>query len=153
MSEQPEKEGLSGKPLSLVFSYLGFGKIADPTIDSTFEEMDFGEDHFVVETFEFGEKVVDKDKGGLELLRLELSIGICEMIKAKKWATTTDIPTSRVSRLCLRNTRFSALAHAMLSVRVLIWVSRLLGMAEKKSRRVRTGEMWVNEIADGRRTH
>jgi hypothetical protein len=58
--------------------YLGFGKVADSAIDSTFEEMDFGKDHFVVETFEFGEKVVDEDKGGLELLGLELSVGVLD---------------------------------------------------------------------------
>lgn len=36
--------------------------------------MDFGENHFVVETFEFGEESIDEDKCGLELLRLELSV-------------------------------------------------------------------------------
>jgi hypothetical protein len=35
---------------------LGFRQIADPSIHPTFEEVDFCQDHLVVETFEFREE-------------------------------------------------------------------------------------------------
>jgi hypothetical protein len=47
-------------------------------------------------------------------------------------------PANLVSKLCFKKILFSALAQAILSVNVRIWMGRLLGIEEKKSKRVRT---------------
>lgn len=49
-------------------------------------------------------------------------------------------PINRVSRLCLRNIRFSCFAQAMFWVRTSIWIGWLSGMELKKSRSVLTVE-------------
>ena len=38
---------------------LGFRQIADPSIHPAFEEVDFCQDHLIVETFEFSEEGID----------------------------------------------------------------------------------------------
>lgn len=42
-------------------------------MDPGFEEVDFGEDHLVVETFEFGEEAVNERERGLVLTDVELA--------------------------------------------------------------------------------
>ena len=56
----------------------------------------------------------------------------------QRYTSGTHSPANRVSRLCFKKILFSFFAHAMLSVRVLIWIGALEGMDVKKSRRVRT---------------
>ena len=51
--------------------------------------------------------------------------------------------TSRVSRLCFKNIRFSFFAHSMLSLSVFIWTCWLSGIELKKSNRVRTIQKWI----------
>jgi len=56
----------------------------------------------------------------------------------EQYRSDTHSPANRVSRLCFKKILFSFFAHAILSVRVLIWIGALEGMDVKKSRRVRT---------------
>ena len=52
---------------------LGFGKVSNAAVDAGFEEVDLGEDHFVVEAFEFCEEGVDEGEGGAVLLGVDVT--------------------------------------------------------------------------------
>ena len=49
--------------------YLCLGEVTSPSINSTFEKVDLGEDHLIVEFLELRQKCINSSQGGLELQR------------------------------------------------------------------------------------
>lgn len=47
--------------------YLCLGEVTYPSINPTFEKMDLGEDHLIVEFLELRQKRINSSQGGLEL--------------------------------------------------------------------------------------
>ena len=124
-------------------TYFGFWEVGCPAVDATFEEVDFGQDELIVKTFEFGEEGFDKCKGGFILVHFELTvILICsERYSSKGSIEASYMPTRRVSRLCLRNIRFSDRAHSMFSFRTSMRTTFELGIGSKKLSKLRTKEI------------
>lgn len=50
-------------------TYLCLGEVTYSSINSTFEKMDLGEDHLIVESLELRQKGINSRQGGLELQR------------------------------------------------------------------------------------
>jgi hypothetical protein len=47
--------------------YLCLGEVTYPSINSTFQKMDLGEDHLIVESLKLRQKCINSSQGGLEL--------------------------------------------------------------------------------------
>lgn len=99
--------------------------------------MDFCKNHLIVKSLEFSEQGLYQSKSGCILLALQLTRN-----RWVRWESsyiqTTYRAANLVSKLCFRNILFSLLAHAILSVKVVIWICWLSGMALKKFSSVRT---------------
>jgi hypothetical protein len=74
MLTPPAVEGVNNGITRRERRNLGFCEVSDSSIYSTFEKVNFGEDHLVVETLKFGEEGSDECESRFVLLSVQLSM-------------------------------------------------------------------------------
>ena len=113
---------------------LGLSPVGSLGVGSRLKKVNLGQDHLVVQTLELLQKSLDESESlsvglGLDQTDEKCSVeerissycrrdvaGQLERRRMGRRERSTHSPASLVSKFCLKKTRFSVLAHSMLSL-------------------------------------